>query len=232
MDAVSRSVISCHPRLKTQDDDSRLLCFTFHFTLHSFQYSGLTGTLPHDLTFTNLKKVMFITNQLTGSLPDWVFDMDYAGSELLITDNKLSYTIPSSIGLFQGYKLSMFDNSLSGPLPSSIGDMSNLDYFNVAYNQISNTLPSEIGSLTTLETAYFTFNRISGSLPSELSQLVSTSTIGLKGNKFSGTIPDELDFLANMGTFVDLMYNYGLYGTPPSTVCAVFQVSYTYLDCF
>ena len=65
-------------------------------------------------------------------------------------------------------ELRLSSNGLSGTIPSTIGDLVNITYIDLGSNNLSGSIPAEIGNLTNLLRLYLYFNSLTGSIPSEL----------------------------------------------------------------
>jgi hypothetical protein len=94
-------------------------------------------------------------------------------------------------------------NNLSGAIPPEIGDLSNLTYFDLAYNQLT-TLPTEIGNLSNLTYFDLAYNQLTA-LPSEIGNLSNLSDLQLWGNRLT-VLPSEIGNLSNL-IVLDLAYN-------------------------
>jgi Leucine-rich repeat (LRR) protein len=145
-------------------------------------------------------------------------------TELHISGNQLSGTIPSEIYDLSNLKQLFMDNNLfSGSIASMIGQMVNLEQLNSGSNMLTGNIPTELGALSSLEQLDLELNYLSGNLPMSFDSLTGLNTLLLKGQKgktklsgplisfssttalstldlsendFSGTIPD--DFLAKV----------------------------------
>ena len=104
-------------------------------------------------------------------LDDWYGVLTIAGRvvELALIGNRLSGTIPSSLGgLTNLARLELSGNQLSGTIPSSLGGLTNLEWLRLQENQLSGTIPSSLGGLTNLEVVDLWLNQLSGSIPAAL----------------------------------------------------------------
>ncbi|KAI8018751.1 putative leucine-rich repeat receptor-like protein kinase [Camellia lanceoleosa] len=91
-------------------------------------------------------------------------------------------------------------NKLSGTLPNSIGNLSNsLEMVYVSENQLIGTIPKEIGSLWNLTVLSLAVNNLNGNIPSTLGEIKSLQRLYLGGNNFHGSIPNEICLLGNLG---------------------------------
>ena len=120
---------------------------------------------------------------------------DGAGSvvNLLLYANRLSGTIPSSLGgLTNLERLWLGDNQLSGPIPSSLGGLTNLVHLVLGDNQLSGSIPSSLGGLSNLEELAMERNQLSGGIPSSLGGLTNLEVLWLSYNQLSGSIPVAL----------------------------------------
>jgi hypothetical protein len=143
----------------------------------SASYSPLAGTLPESLaTATNLQTLALGLAETTwmGTLPDSYSALTALEFLSLANLKGINGTLPASWG--RGLKsvtaLDLFGNpSLSGPLPSSWGHMTELVLLRLADTGISGSIPSELGLLTNLVDLTFFRTRLTGSMPHEICDL-------------------------------------------------------------
>ena len=104
-------------------------------------------------------------------------------------------------------ELQLGDNRLTGTIPSSLGNLTNLRLLWLAYNQLSGSIPSSLGNLTNLQVLDLSNNRLTGTIPSQLGNLTNLELLLLQNNQLSGCVPAGLRGL-RVGThdldFLDL----------------------------
>ena len=148
---------------------------------------------------------------------------------LVLEDNQLSGTIPSSLGNLANLEsLNLFTNQLSGTIPSSLGDLANLRSLDLAINQLSGTIPSSLGDLANLESLDLDVNQLSGTIPSSLGDLANLEYLALNTNQLSGTIPSSLGDLANLDRL--WLVSNQLSGTIPSSLGNLANLEKLYLS--
>jgi Leucine-rich repeat (LRR) protein len=115
-------------------------------------------------------------------------------SILSLSSNRLSGTIPSTIGQLTSLKsLSLGDNELRGTIPSTIGQLSSLTSLYLGDNELIGTIPSTIGQLSlNLYALSLSNNQLSGTIPQTIGQLSSLSFLGLNDNRLTGIVPFSL----------------------------------------
>jgi hypothetical protein len=86
------------------------------------RHNFLTGTIPGDAKFENLRDISLSLNMMSGSIPELLF----------------SPTLQ---------KIDLWVNHFSSSLSSRIGDLGLINYLDVSFNDLTGTLPSEIGNL-------------------------------------------------------------------------------------
>ena len=89
-------------------------------------------------------------------------------------------------------RLMLNDNGLSGTLPTSLGDLKNLEWLNLGNNELSGKLPASLGGLTRLQLLALQSNQFSGELPPSLGNLTDLRLMRLSNNALSGALPESL----------------------------------------
>ncbi|HWK06806.1 MAG TPA: IPT/TIG domain-containing protein [Puia sp.] len=125
-------------------------------------------------------------------------------TEIILTKNNLSGTIPSSMGNFSRLdSLSLDSNYLVGSIPSSLGNLRILNSLNLSVNQLSGSIPATLNKIVGLNALNLSSNRLTDSIPYSLGVEGFLRYLNLSGNRLSGTLPSSLydhDSLA-AGTF-------------------------------
>jgi hypothetical protein len=117
-------------------------------------------------------------------------------TELNLSDNGLSGTIPESIGNLSSLEiLYLFENQL---LPEFTGNLSNLKELHLSNNQLT-SLPESIGNLSSLERLVLSSNQLT-SLPESIGNLSSLERIVLSGNQLT-SLPESIGNLNNLKEF-------------------------------
>jgi len=149
---------------------------------------------------------------LTGSIPSEIGNLRSL-TNLRLSNNDLSGSIPNSIwnNLLKLRVLYLSSNRLNGTIPSTIGNLVELDVLTLANNQISGTIPSTIGNLKWLALINFNYLQLTGIIPSEIGKLTNLRQLAFSQNGLSGPIPPgigKLPYLQNLG-----LGNLTVYGT-------------------
>ena len=135
-------------------------------------------------------------------LDEWYGVLTISGrvAELALLQNRLSGTIPASLGgLTNLFRLELGGNQLSGAIPSSLGGLTNLDVLHLGDNRLSGAIPASLGGLTNLRRLHLYNNRLSGAIPASLGGgLTNLEQLELFFNQLSGAIPASLGGLTNL----------------------------------
>ena len=178
----------------------------------NFSYNSLTGYIPDNIYYTNLRVLNLTHNKLSDILP---YEFPSSIKEILLGENYLSGDIPWTYQ-FLNYleKLDLSDNNFSGtiiaasfPFSISYVDLSNNQFSgeffkytdypifnNIQYLSLKNNLFS--GGISYIFWEYFEYcylsgNQFSGGLPPFISSGV-LQELDLSNNNFSGEIPSLL----------------------------------------
>ncbi|XP_074275093.1 leucine-rich repeat receptor protein kinase HPCA1-like isoform X2 [Silene latifolia] len=171
------------------------------------------GTTPGLDLLLHTKHFHFGKNQLSGTIPPSLFSSDMILIHVLFDNNKLTGSLPETLGLVQSLQTVRFDrNSLSGTLPDNLnnltdvnelvlsknsftGDfpdlsgMNNLNSLDLSNNKFTATeVPTWLSSLQSLTTLTLEQTGIEGELPSDIFNIPQLETVILKNNQLNGTL--------------------------------------------
>ncbi len=150
-------------------------------------------------------------------------------THLLLHDNGLSGSIPSSLGRLENLEaLYLSGNGLSGSIPSSLGDLANLEELYLQDNGLSGSIPSSLGGLENLIELYLWSNRLTGSIPTSLGNLANLDSLDLGDNGLTGSIPSPLANLARLRLLS--LWGNGLSGPIPSSLGDLANLDTLYLN--
>ncbi|XP_020108910.1 probable leucine-rich repeat receptor-like protein kinase At5g49770 isoform X1 [Ananas comosus] len=160
----------------------------------------LTGPLPISTENTpgldkliNTKHFHFNKNQLTGPIPETLFSSEMTLIHVLFDGNKLTGTVPTSLGLVQTLEVVRLDrNTLSGPVPSNLNNLTHVNELNLANNQLSGSLPDLTGmnALNYVDLSNNTFDPSKS--PIWFSDLQALTALIIQSGGLYGKVPQEL----------------------------------------
>lgn len=173
--------------------------------------TNAVGTIPSEINhLASLEHFLARDNNLIGPIPvmDRLINLD----RILLQNNRLESTIPSSLGSLTNLKiLKLSNNNLSGSIPSSFSRFENMEELEIANNTLIGTLP-DLSSLVSLRIIDLSNNTFVGPIPDFASsqQLNYTS---LSHNFFSGVIPPSFFELPELKYFY--LNNNDIFGNIP-----------------
>ncbi|XP_056176578.1 receptor-like protein EIX2 [Syzygium oleosum] len=173
----------------------------------------------------DLKTVVLNNAKISGTIPDWFFQLNLQLDELDVGDNRLTGEPPTSLmfvddqsnvdlssNLYEGplpmwssnvTTLYLNDNRFSGPIPPNIGElMPYLTDLDLSRNDLNGTIPLSIGNMTSLTTLVISNNYLSGEIPRFWSNLSLLFILDMSNNSLSGPIPSENKFLGNIPAWI------------------------------
>ena len=177
----------------TSNDDGRVT----ELTITS---NNLDGTLPSSLGDLEYLEVLNLelNDGLSGSIPEELGNLSNL-TFLKFSATGLSGSIPGSLGGLSNLRTLHLNNSaLSGSIPSQLGNLTSVTDFHIGHNQLSGTIPQALGNLSTATYFHVGANMLTGTLPTSLVGLSSVQYFHVGMNKLSGTIPSELGDLGNL----------------------------------
>ncbi|KAK4736404.1 hypothetical protein R3W88_000101 [Solanum pinnatisectum] len=151
-----------------------------------FSSNYLTGPIPTNISgLQNLTWLYLSSNYLNGTIPSWLFSLPSLQS-LDLSDNHLS-------GKIQEFKsktlliVILKQNKLEGPIPKSLLNQQFLLALLLSQNNISGHISSAICNLKTLVLLGLKSNNLEGTIPQCLGEM-SIWILDLSNNSFSGTV--------------------------------------------
>ncbi|KAB5574522.1 hypothetical protein DKX38_001716 [Salix brachista] len=85
-------------------------------------------------------------NQFSGKIPDELFRSDMTLIHVLLHDNNLTGSIPSTLGLVQSLEAVRFEgNSLTGPVPSNLNNLTRVRTLILSNNKLTGPVPNLTG---------------------------------------------------------------------------------------
>ncbi|KAJ6715602.1 LEUCINE-RICH REPEAT-CONTAINING PROTEIN [Salix viminalis] len=117
-------------------------------------------------------------NRFSGTIPDELFSSDMTPIHVLLHDNNLTGSIPSTLGLVQSLKAVRFEgNSLTGPVPSNLNNLTNVTTLILSNNKLTGPVPNLTGMayLNYLDLSNNSFD--ASQFPSSFSNLQALTTL-------------------------------------------------------
>ncbi|RYQ97645.1 hypothetical protein Ahy_B08g093724 [Arachis hypogaea] len=171
------------------------------------------------LAVMNLVYLDLSRNQITGSIPESLQPRTPNLRSLLLNDNFMNGSLPSSLGNLKF--LSKFDvsnNKLSGKIPSTIWNLSSLEWLHLNNNKFQEKLPSFLSNMKNLilldvgenqrsVNLDLSNNFLSGSIPTGISFLSKLVGLNFSYNNLSGKIPERIGDMRSLES-IDLSHNH------------------------
>ncbi|XP_017976300.1 PREDICTED: receptor-like protein 12 isoform X2 [Theobroma cacao] len=192
-----------------------------------------------------VKFLDFSNASISGSFPNWFWDISGNLSLLNVSFNQLQGQLPNplnvapfadvdfSSNLFEGpipvptveiELLDLSNNQLSGPIPQNMSEsMPNLIFLSLSSNQLTGGIPNTIGEMLSLQVIDLSRNKLDGSIPPSIGNCSYLKVLDLRNNNLSGVIPDTLgeipSKISNLSSLqiLDLAEN-NLTGTIPASL--------------
>ncbi|URE27871.1 leucine-rich repeat receptor-like protein kinase [Musa troglodytarum] len=152
-----------------------------------------TKTSPGLDQLVHTKHFHFNKNQLSGSIPEYLFSSDMTLLHVLFDGNKFTGEIPASIGLVQTIEVLRLDrNALSGTVPSNINNLTRINELNLANNKLSGPMPNLTGidNLNYVDLSNNTFDPSES--PAWFSELQSLTALVIESGGLYGEVPQKL----------------------------------------
>ncbi|CAO2838463.1 unnamed protein product [Amaranthus hypochondriacus] len=172
---------------------------TVDLSNNSFSGSLLTSLCYlRNLSLLNLKQ-----NQLSDLIPDcWGQE-----SSLFVVDlsfNKLSGSIPMTLGQLSLSYLKLNNNSIEGKIPKTMNVISEMVILDLGENKLTGKIPKWDGeSCSNLNIVRLRENNFEGSIPSQFCSLPNLQILDLSNNNLTGSIPRCFGHLTHMRSIQD-----------------------------
>ncbi|KAI3856434.1 hypothetical protein MKW98_008886 [Papaver atlanticum] len=179
----------------------------------------LTGSIPDGFLYLPMLTLMELqSNYLTGSISEEHNKLSSPTEldQLNLSNNRLSGSLPRSIGNFMGLKiLQLSGNRFSGKIPSELGNLKHLLKLDMSKNKLSDELPPEIGDCLLLSYIDLSQNQLSGPIPLQIAQIQVLNYLNISWNQLNQSIPKEIGSIKSL-TSADFSHN-DLSGLIPET---------------
>ncbi|KAJ0442706.1 putative protein kinase RLK-Pelle-LRR-VIII-1 family [Helianthus annuus] len=159
----------------------------------------LTGSIPvSNATSPGLDNLLkakhfhLANNRLSGPIPPKLFNSNMSLIHVIVNNNQLSGTIPSTIGTVKTLEVVRLDsNSLSGTVPQNLSDLKSVTELYLSNNKLSGPVPNLLGmsSLFYLDMSNNSFDK--SDIPTWFTHL-SLNTILMENTQLQGEIPSDV----------------------------------------
>ena len=187
-------------------------------------------TFPDLSTHSGLAYLDLSDNQISGSIPSWIWKIGNGSLTHLNLSHNLLEDLQQPIGnlppllstldlrfnqlrgpiptppLYSGY-VDYSNNRFTSSIPHDIGlYISYTIFFSLSNNNITGIIPKSICNASFLQVLDLSDNAFSGTIPSCLIQNEALAVLNLRRNKLIGNIPGELEHMCSLQT-LDLNEN-------------------------
>ncbi|KAG5229408.1 leucine-rich repeat receptor protein [Salix suchowensis] len=142
-------------------------------------------------------------NRFSGTIPDALFSSNMTPIHVLMHDNHLTGSIPSTLGLVQSLEAVRFEgNSLTGPVPSNLNNLTNVTMMILSNNKLTGPVPNLTGMayLNYLDLSNNSFD--ASDLPSSFSNLKALTTLVMENTGLEGLISPALFDIPSLQTLI------------------------------
>ncbi|KAK6119098.1 hypothetical protein DH2020_047141 [Rehmannia glutinosa] len=159
------------------------------------------GSSPGLDMLVNTKHFHFGKNQLSGEIPPRLFNSNLTLIHLLLENNQLTGSIPSTVGLVRTLEVVRLDrNSLSGSVPQSLNNLTTVQELFLANNKLTGPLPNLTGMnlLNYVDMSNNSFDATD--IPPWFSSLQSLTSLIMENTQIQGQLPVSLFSLFQLQT--------------------------------
>ncbi|KMT16369.1 hypothetical protein BVRB_3g055140 [Beta vulgaris subsp. vulgaris] len=196
--------------------------YTFEISNNSLSCLFLTNDRHKNSISNSAYYVDLSNNNISGKLPENLYDQMPSLEYILLSNNKINGSIPKSMCLFTSLRiLDLQKNRLSGTVPDCWSNSSNLEYVYLSSNKLSGNIPCFNPTSNYL---HLNDNMLSGEVPSCLAHLSGLTVLDLGENEFSGEIPMWLTAKKVPYLQILRMRSNKLKGNIPKQLCSLSQL--------
>ncbi|MBA0677992.1 hypothetical protein Goari_019361 [Gossypium aridum] len=168
----------------------------------------------------------FSNASISGSIPDWFWDISGNLSLLNVSFNELESQLPNPLNVAPFADVDFSSNLLEGPIPLPVVEIELLDLSN---NQISGSIPQNMSqSMPNLIFLSLSNNQLTGGIPNSIGEMLSLQAIDLSRNKLTGSIPSSIENCSYLKV-LDLGNN-NLSGVIPDALGQLLQLQSLHLN--
>lgn len=182
---------------------SKLILLDLSYNLLDGAIPVSSGTTSGLNMLVNTKHFHLGRNRLSGTIPKELFRSDMTLIHVLLHDNNLTGSIPSTLGLVHTLEAIRFEgNSLTGPVPSNLNNLTNVTTLILSNNKFTGPVPNLTGmaSLSYLDLSNNIFD--ASDFPLSFSNLRALTTLMMENTGLEGQIPPTLFDLPGLQTLI------------------------------
>ncbi|TYJ46824.1 hypothetical protein E1A91_A02G144700v1 [Gossypium mustelinum] len=164
-------------------------------------YLGLS--FPKWLRYQKEVRYLDFSNaSISGSIPDWFWDISGNLSLLNVSFNELEGQLPNFLNVAPFADVDFSSNLLEGLIPLPVVEIELLDLSNnqISGNKLTGSIPSSIENCSYLKVLDLGNNNLSGVIPDALGQLLQLQSLHLNNNNLKGIIPPSFKNLSSLET--------------------------------
>lgn len=155
-----------------------------------FDFNNFSGVIPPEISKFNLGTFKFADNNLSGTIPEALFQMSNM-IILTLSGNNLEGEIPTDLSNLKNIRnIYLGGNNLTGRLPQKWPDSENYVIIDFSRNQFTGSIPPEMQKLTQsskldFKGLWLNDNELTGEVPGYMADFKSDVIISIQNNKFT-----------------------------------------------
>lgn len=182
--------------------------------------SGLCSVIQNGLQYLD-----FSNMDLTGSLPSCLLSAPGTLSQIGLSSNNLTGTIPDVIPTNTSlYSLVLDNNNLTGSIPATLVNARLLSSLELYSNKLAGSIPDDLGAgMYMLQAVLLSDNNLTGTLPSPLATSISATYLDVSANQLTALPPEWTGGFTNatQSSFVNIFLQQNQIQSPfPAAVAA------------